>query len=420
MIKKISLIINLILISIVSYSQTNPAETKLEKIYELIDKNKIDNAEKQLVELLEKYPSYGKGWDLLSKIKYYNYEKAKELPDLFGDGNISITTKDEDGNEIKNDSLSNSLANLFAQMNPSKKAYNDWILTLRKATLFSHTAYNCSISLRNIYHVDKVDTMVNDKALKYFNKAEEEFKAKNYNKAAEYYQRAIEYQPDFYKALLYLGDAYYFMENYVDAIKNFKICSEKYPTFLEPRKYLVDAYGHEGLYDNAIAEGIGALTVYPDLSIFAKMEDIIYYTGNKFSIEWQARKVLPNKIESDTNRLISAEESNLKSADKDSPWSWYLDAKSKIESFCDDRGLINQSTSLTSSRYMEMYSWEEMLNNSDSKELEQAKEMQKKGYLDCYIFITCFHEDIYDQYAHFVKNNPDKIVEYYKMMTVSR
>src|SRR5690606_35572773 len=115
--------------------------------------------------------------------------------------------------------------------------------------------------------------MVSSKAIKFFNKAEEEFKNKNYNKAGEYYQRAIEYQPDFYKALLYLGDTYYFMNNYIEAINKFKQCSEKYPHFLEPRKYLVDAYRKEGLYDKSYEEAIEAVLVYPDLSMFAKMED---------------------------------------------------------------------------------------------------------------------------------------------------
>ena len=418
MIRRLKLIILIILSSQFAFSQTNPAEVKLEKVYELIDKNKIDNAEKQLVDLLEKYPSFGKGWDLLNKIKYYNYEQAKKLPNPFE--NLSITTTDEDGKKIENDSLSSSILSLFSKMNPGETAYNDWLLTLRKATISSNTAYTCAINLRNALRSFEVDTLVSSKALKYFNKAEEEFKNKNYNKAAENYQRALEYQPDFYKALLYLGDSYYFTENYIEAIKNFKKCSDTYPFFLEPRKYLVDAYTKEGMYDKALEESIEALMVYPDLSIFSRMEDAVYSLGNRLTIGWHPRAVLPNTIDLDSNKLVRKDDTDLKESNSNSPWDYYTKALPKIESYCDDRGIITNSNSLTSSKYLEIYSWEEMLNNSDSEELAQAREMKSKGFLECYVFITCFHDDFYDQYVHYVKNNREKILDYYKTVTTSR
>ena len=69
---------------------------------------------------------------------------------------------------------------------------------------------------------------------------------------------------------------------------------------------------------------------------------------------------------------------------------------------------------------MELYSWEEMLKNSKDSSLDEARRMQKDGYLDCYVFVTCFHFDIYSQYLDFTKNNSNKIKEYYKKYIVAK
>jgi hypothetical protein len=99
------------------FSQSNPAEKKLEKIYELIDKNKLEKAEESLEDLLDEYSTYGKAWDLLAKIKYHNYTESKSMPDILG-GNISVTTKDSAGNEIVGDSLGSTLMALLKSINP--------------------------------------------------------------------------------------------------------------------------------------------------------------------------------------------------------------------------------------------------------------------------------------------------------------
>lgn len=401
------------------FAQSNPVEKKIEKVYALLKKDKIDKAEEELVVILDNYAYYGKGWDLLAKIRLYKYNESKNAPNLFGE-NITVTTTDKDGNKVEseNDSLGNSLMELFAKMDPSKTAYDKWLYTLRKATLLSNTAYDCSIKLRNELRAVEVDTLVGMKALKYYKKAETEFGNKNYNKAAGYYKKAVEMQPDFYKAQLYLADAYYFLGDYNEAIKHFKSCSDKFPTFLEPRKYLVDSYVKLGLDDEAMLESINAMMVYPDPVVYARYENILYGKGQEFDIEWRPRPIFPNTIDRDTSRfeLVNKEESELKEL-KD-PWKYYKEAMSKIEEYCDERGIVAQSNSLTSSRYLEVYSWEEMLKNSKSDELSKVREIQEKGYLDCYVLVTCFHDDIYDQYLHFVTNNKEKVLTYFQHIAV--
>jgi len=101
-------------------------------------------------------------------------------------------------------------------------------------------------------------------------------------------------------------------------------------------------------------------------------------------------------------------------------WIYYSKALPKIKEYCNEKGLIIKSNSLTQEKYLEVYSWEEMLKNSDSKKLGQARKMQAIGFLDCYVLITCFHDDNYEQFLHFVTNNKEKIENYFDNIIVSR
>jgi len=52
--------------------------------------------------------------------------------------------------------------------------------------------------------------------------------------------------------------------------------------------------------------------------------------------------------------------------------------------------------------------------------LDQARKMQEAGFLDCYVLVTCYHIDFYDQYLDFVTKNKAKVVDYYKKFLVAR
>ncbi|KAA3643672.1 MAG: tetratricopeptide repeat protein [Bacteroidetes bacterium] len=391
------------------YSQSHPAEVKLEKVNALLKKNKIDAADKKLVLLLEEYPSYGYAWDLLAKIRYYQYNESKKIPNIFD--NVSIETTDSSGNKIENDSLTLNLMNLFAQLSPEKKAYNNYLYTLRQAMLYSDNAYKSSMYLRIALRDFEVDTALGSKELKYFDKAEDEFKANNYNNAAKYYQRAIDINPSFYKALLYLGDSYYSLGNYIEAIKKFKICTERYPNLLEPHKYLVDAYYHEGLYEKALQTSIQCLTIYPDLSIFQKLEDAAFKLNKKTSFLWMRRETFPNINNEDSLFVVDEDKQPKISA---SPyWDIYNAAIEKVKPFSSKDGIIEEGNEFAPYVYLELYGWEQMLKESEHESLDLAKKMKALDYLDCYVFLSCFHDDLYSQYQHFVKNNKEKITAYF-------
>ncbi len=392
----------------VVYSQSHPAEIKLEKVNDLLKKNKIDAADKKLVKLLEEYPSYGYAWDLLAKIRNYQYRESKKVPNIFD--NLTVVTKDSLGNEIE-DTLGENLMNILAQMSPEKKAYNNYIYTLRQAMLYSDNAYNSSIYLRMALRDIEVDTALGTKELNYFNKAENEFVAKNFNKAAKYYQRALDINPDFYKALLYLGDSYYSLENYIEAIKKFKTCADRYPNLLEPQKFLVDAYYNEGLYEEALKESIRCIAIYPDLSTLQRLEDAAFELNKKPSFRWMPRETFPNVISKDSTTFV--DEENQPQIETSAHWDIYTEAIDKVKPFSSSTGLIEDGNEFAPYVYLEMYGWEQMLKESEHESLEVARKMKALGYLDCYVFLSRFHDDLYPQYRHFVENNMEKVIKYY-------
>jgi len=402
-----------LLICAAAFPQSNKLDKKLDKAVDLANSGKLSDADDYMVKLLKENPGYGNGWDLLIKIRYKEYSDAKALDGMMFNGKISVTTKDKDGNEVKsdNDSLSSALMTMLTSIKPSKKAYNKYIYTLRKALLFSDDAENSSFILRSTMIDPEVDTAVSKKALKYFNNAEEEFAKKNYEKAASYYKRALSEQPDFYKASLYLGDCYYFTGNYVEAINSFKDAVKRFPNLLEPRKYLVDAYAREKLYKNALDEAINTMLIYPDLSMNSKLEDAAYLNGKKTDLKWMPRGVFPNQATEPPKDINNYEDPDMPKAT--GCWVFYQDAAGRIKEFCNEKGIITKTNTLTKSGYMEVFSWEEMLKNSNDASLDEARRMEKDGYLDCYVLVTCFHYDLYPHYADFVSKNREKVIAYY-------
>lgn len=400
------------------YAQSNPIDKKMEKAYNLIEKNKVKEAEEYVEKILIENPDYGPGWIYLSKIRYKQYKDSKNMDTVFG--NMVITTKDSAGNEIKgNDSLAQRLSELLVTIKPSKKAYNKYIYTLRKATTLANDAYYCSQVLRNNFVDKEVDTAVNKKALNYFDDAEREFEKKNYHDASRLYKRALDLQPDFYKAALYMGDCFYFLGNYADAITSFKASVNRFPDALEPRKFLIDAYAKEHLYQKAVDESIEAICVYPDFAIqFAKFEDALFLNNQRLNIKWTPRDVLPNKIDTvkiaeDVEEYIPVEKQKI-----NDPWNYYVQARNEIVKRCNDKGII-ENTSALRPEYMEVLSWEYMLSKSNHPSLDHARNMQKEGYLDCYAMVTCFHFDFYDQFSHFATANQNRIREYFKKFIVA-
>ena len=425
MLRQSLLCASMLCFSVFSTAQSTNRDVELEKAKILVADNKLDDADKALVSLLKDEPTYGEGWDLLTDIRHQQYQNSKSTNAMLGgkslfSGNFTITTTDKDGKVVKggNDSLAQELRAMLTSIDPVKRAFSKFNYTARKATMLTRTAFGASAYLR-IYNVDlEIDTNLNEQALKYFNDAEKEFEDKNFNKAANLYRQAIEQQPDFYKARMYLGDCYYFMNIYNEAVTAFKASRDKFPFLLEPRKYLTDCYWKLTAYDKATEEAINSMTVYPDYIMMAKMENMAYMDHHNVSIKWTARGVLPNRLKRKEGFNDYSEAGDDVTT---GPWTSYVAAGDAISSYCDSSGMIVKANSLTTSPYMEVYSWEQMLKkNPDDKSLDEARKMQKQGYLDCYVLVSCFHYDIYQQYHHFATNNKEKIIAYFKAFNLPR
>ena len=389
---------------------------KMEKVEKLEGKEKYDDAEEVLVDLLDKYSDYGKAWDKLAEIREKQYQLAKRTSNIFS--NITITRKDKNGNDVavspQDDTLTQKLATLFSEINPSKKVYNKMMLGCRLGCMYSNNAWLCSIRLRGAYVDALTDTNINASAKKYFSSAEIEFRGRNYNKAAEYYQKAIDADPSVYKARLYLGDVYYMTKRYDDAITAFQQAVASHPDQQEPRKYLSDAYFNAGIYDKAYASALDAVILYPDLSMIYKLIDAASANKQPFALFRIPRGVLPNHASNDS--LVPKEELKYHKTKSGRCWQYYMEAKKNIASNCDAKGNISGAGDITKQHYLEVYSWEYMLSKSKDKELDFARKMQSKGYLDCYVMVSCFHQDFYDQYKNFADLNKQRIKDYFAVL----
>jgi tetratricopeptide (TPR) repeat protein len=400
-----ALIISFI-IPLIGLSQSSKQDKRLDKAMNWVNKDKLDDAADYLNDKLKEDPTFGDGWDLLVAIRKEQYARAKKNDHILK-GGFKITTKDKDGNEIpyEEDTLAQKLALMLNNFSPSKRAKDLCIDDARRATMSTNNCYMSAILLRNLLVDPKVDTNVCKAALKYYDDAEDEFSKKNYESASKLYMHAIEKQPDFYMASMYLGDAFYFMGYFDKALEYFKEAKNKFPDMLEPRKYIVDTYGKLRMYKAASDEALESFMVYPDYSMAVKYEDALYMQNVKLLIDWMPRGCLPKLKEDSDNKLISDIKIKV-------PWNYYKESAADIKDYVDDKGFI-KTNDKTNEKYLELYRWKAMLTKSNDPSLATAKKMLDEGYLDCYVFITCFHIDIYNQYLDFVRNNKDKIEKYF-------
>jgi len=380
----------LILFVTPAFGQTNP---KMEKAVKTFNSGEIDKGISMMEKLTVKDPS-DDNWNVLIDMYYYRYEYAKK-------NEVSAVSA----------AIGESLGvkSKHVAYTSSRQCFADLIARCREAGLASQSS-RASQLLRN-YFVDYApDTAVSEAAQKEFDTAEKYFSKKDFNKSKLYYEKALALQPDFYKAIIYIGDSYWYLENMDSAIYYFRKGIEMNPDLLEPRKYLVDALGFSKRDEEAVHECIEAICIYPDQSMFIKYSDLIERKGKKFDQKWMKRG-------SEINSIAWAETKT-----KDPVWSIYQDAENDIKLYCDSNGVITKSNALTTSKYLEVYCWEKMLKDSKKlpAEFAFAKEMAEKGYLDCYVFLSVFHFDLYDQYVDFVKNNRDRIKTYIEEYLVER
>ncbi len=390
-------------------AQTADLEKKIAKSEKLVESGKYEDAEKLMMGALSKYPYSYEGWNALSTAQLYIYEQKQQSDKSFA--GFKITATNAEGKDISNDSTVQTLKNMLESYKPSDSYKRHILNTGRVATCMYRGAVTPAVLIR-IYYVDSAIAAPKPDANKQFNLAEKEFQSRNYTAAANYYKKAIELDPNFYKAKLYLGDVYYATKRYNLAITEFKEAVNTRPDLIEPRKYLIDALAKSDQYEQAFAESVEGMMVYPDVSLMVMVEDAAQYAGNSnYSLHWVQRGVLPN---SKTAKGLDEVDMPLK-IEGTEHWRYYAEALDKVKAHTNAKGIIGTNET-TQEKYLEVYSWEYMLAKSDAKQLEFARKMKEKGYLDCYVLISNFHYDLLEQYRDLVANNRDKVKSYFELL----
>jgi len=366
---------------------------------------KYDEAEKILRPLSKKYPKSAMIWNLLAQVQMNNYYKKTEADKLFSFSTSNISISGSDGPTKASDSLAGALVRILNEMKPSKIYFKNAAATWREATLKCEDAELPSMLLRTFFLDTDHDSTPGQASIKEFNLGENAFQKQNYTEAIQHYQKAVDLDSTFYKARLYMGDAYYGKKDYVFASRYFREAVRIHPNLQEPRKYLVDALYHMQAFKEAENEAVDALLVYPDVGMFLKLEEVARAENKHFQRHWMERVVFPNTV---------GDQPLNEKGDRD--WMEYINGFSLIEKYCDKDGIIVQKNDLTKTHYAEVFSWEYMLKKTPSDKFVFARKMQQAGFLDCYVMLSEYHFDFNAQYQHFAKQNKERLKSYVELL----
>ncbi len=128
-------------------------------------------------------------------------------------------------------------------------------------------------------HIEEADPA----AVEHYTQAEKYFAQGLLEQAIAEYKAAIEIDPRFSKAYLYLGDAYYVQAKYMEALPWFEQAVHIEPGLIQGWAFLGDAYWHLGLVEHAREAYRRALFLFPDYGTARKGMD----NAEKFFSHWE-------------------------------------------------------------------------------------------------------------------------------------
>lgn len=372
-----------------SYSQTTK---QIEKATKAFYKD-YDKGIAKLRKYMSKadYPSLA-AYEVLVKMEFLDYDQSMQVWD-------ALDIKISDPDENTNDSTMNALIENFKTI---KREH--FINVCRSATMESYS-YTADMYLRIMLVDENPDSTLEDEALEFFAQGEQKFTAKKYEEAAIYYRKALEVEPEFYKATLYIGDTYWIREKPDSAIVYYEKAKEMHPQLLEPRKYIIDALIDQGLFYRAKKECLEAMCIYPGLDMKMKMQNILEIENKWMNDQRFTRDFYPNSYNVNNQPGLEG------------VWNDYREAKFEIKRYCDKDGII-EDNGVTKDRYLEVFSFRQMLEKNVDQELPKylqfALKMEEQGFLEPYIFISMFHIDIYPQFKHYMSDekNREKAMDY--------
>ncbi len=374
-----------------------------EKKYEQL---KFDDAEKLLLPLSKRYPNSSAVWDLLSQVQIRNYYVRSQQDMIFSLAKPDSTYKPNSAERSRRDSLDRIFVRIMNDGRPSLRYFNRSVNTWREATLRCSDAELPSMLLRTcVLDPPSTDSSELPKAMLQFKLGEEALGKQNYADAIQFFSQTLKYDSLFFSARINLGNAYFYNKEFLLATGTFRECIRQRPYLQEPRKYLVDALFQLQEIDQAKHEAIEAIILYPDVSMFLKLQSIARANNHSFDRHWQERVVFPNTV---------GDQPLNEKGDRD--WMEYINGFSIIEQYCNKDGIIIKKNNLTQSTYSEIFSWEYMLKKTSVDKFISARKMQEAGYLDCYVMLSEYHIDFNAQYQDFARKNKDKLRSYMEFL----
>lgn len=363
----------------------------LNKVEKLWEKKKFDKAIEKMKPVLSMHIFSSSLWESYVAIMNDRYQAAfdAEIQDLL--------------NQISSGAGKKGKTVIITMDNMQSVQYKkDYYGACSQAVRMCEGMESISAVLRTAFTEHKYDSGVDEDAKKAFNKGEAEFGKRNFEKAIKYYKEAVEIQPDYYKATLYIGDCMWNDDANKEALPYYRKAISMQPKLLEPRKYLVDAFMNLNEYDSAYLQCLEAMLIHPGEGMHRRIAEIADKQKKEYKRHWIPRMCTVNGIDWEQSEVANK------------TWKYYREAKGKIDNYCTKEGMITKKNSRTEAKYLEVYSWEYMLEKADedNENLEFAREMQEAGYLDCYVFISMYHIDFDKQYKDFVANNAERVKTY--------
>ncbi len=387
-------------------AQISKKEQKIfNKSVKMYNKKKYKKANELIDKVIENHRDVPILWR--NKVEYcYQDYLANGSINLFS--NMSITYENE--GEVEDSEETEKLKGFFQAFMSMSVQKRNLRFAIREATRYTNTLNFADIYLRILFIDTKypVDQEISQKARDLFNDAEDYFVSSDYNKAAEYFEKALQIEPNYYKARLYKGDCYYMLKEYSRAAPIFSEAAERFPDLLEPQKYYGDALMGMNQYQKAQDAYIDGLLRFPDRSMWLKLSSAADALGKEVESGWVPRECEVSRAENNSVYYLGSTDSIYPSY-----WNYYLEALENVEEFVDENGILSKN-SITDYKTLEAYSWDYMLENADEgiEELETARKMKEKGMLEPYVLISLFHYDLFDQYKKYVTDHRDEATRY--------
>jgi tetratricopeptide (TPR) repeat protein len=325
-------------------------------------------------------------YEVLVKMEYLDYERSVSVWE-------GIEFKNEDG-EVTNDSSMQAMVDELKEF--SKQHF---VNVCRRSTIESYS-YTADTYLRILLVDEDPDSAISEAGKEFFDNGEQAFVDEKFEEAEGFYRKALNEDPTYYKAILYIGDTYWVREQPDSALLYYERARDMHPKLLEPRKYIVDALIDQGLYYRAKKECLAALCVYPGFDMKMKMQRILEVENKWMNDQRFIRFFYPNNYQIEEQRDLFG------------IWDDYRNSKYKIDKYADEDGIIEEN-GITDEKYLEIYSLRTMLNKHKDKQLppylQFALKMDEEGYFEPYVFISLFHVDIYPQFEHYMSFEENRV-----------